>query len=89
MSETKIINTLENTEQVFYTHGADACHGEFCTIHNRSEHSMRGFPQSWRADRGIMERICPHGIGHPDPDEYKLVVDPSSMAHGCDGCCVF
>jgi len=30
-----------------------------------------------------MERECPDGIGHPDPDE----INPNKM-HGCDGCCV-
>jgi hypothetical protein len=43
---------------------------------------MKEWPQNWREDRGIMERICPHGIGHPDPD------DPTTdKIHGCDGCC--
>lgn len=47
---------------------------------------MREFPQSWRADRQIMERICIHGVGHPDPDDYKMQ-DPHERIHGCDGCC--
>jgi hypothetical protein len=81
------ISTLENTEQVIYTHPIGSCLGRFCTLHNRSEHSMRGFPQAWRVDRGIMERICPHGVGHPDPDEYKFITSPHLATHGCDGCC--
>lgn len=55
---------------------------EYCTVHKRSDHSMRSFPQHWRSDRGIMERTCPHGIGHPDPDDIT-----NDRAHGCDGCC--
>lgn len=31
----------------------------------------------------MMERMCPHGIGHPDPDEITL-----DVVHGCDGCCI-
>lgn len=81
--------TLENSDEQLYTHPDFACGGKHCTIHNRSNHSMRSFPQHWRTDRAIMERICSHGIGHPDPDEYKL--DGSSgraeSVHGCDGCC--
>lgn len=85
--ETDPIITLEHTDRFFrYMHAADACAGEFCTIHNRSDHSMRSFPQSWRGDRGIMERICPHGVGHPDPDEIDLYVNGRGL-HGCDGCC--
>lgn len=63
-------------------HPSDQCEGQPCVIHNPSNHSMRDFPTHWRGDRGIMERICPHGIGHPDPDEIN-----SDRMHGCDGCC--
>ena len=78
---------LEHSKQVvFNTHDREKCAGEFCTIHNMSNHSMRKFPQSWREDRRIMERICPHGIGHPDPDEVYLYGKWDST-HGCDGCC--
>lgn len=76
-------NRLENTETYLYTHKKDACLGERCTIHNRSPHVMRKFPQLWRDDIAIMERICPHGIGHPDPDE----INKRHRVHGCDGCC--
>lgn len=63
-------------------HDPNLCAGRPCTIHNRSDHHMRHMPQHWRNDRRIMERICQHGIGHPDPDE----IDPDTI-HGCDGCC--
>ena len=56
-----------------------------CTIHTPSEHHMISWPQLWRDDRGIMERVCPHEIGHPDPDEIFL--DDFTTIHGCDGCC--
>jgi len=73
---------LENTHNHMWCHDEGTCRGEFCTVHNRSDHIMRGFPQHWRGDRGIMERTCPHGIGHPDPDEIN-----EDKTHGCDGCC--
>jgi hypothetical protein len=34
-----------------------------------------------------MERICPHGVGHPDPDEYAIASGGDAGVHGCDGCC--
>jgi hypothetical protein len=62
-----------------------ATHG-VCSIHSPSNHSMSSYPQKWRADRSFMERICVHGIGHPDPDGPSAAY--SSIAiHGCDGCC--
>ena len=68
-------------------HDESLCAGRPCTIHNRTDHPMRDFPQNWRVDYSIMERICPHGIGHPDPDEYKLTFNKWENVHGCDGCC--
>lgn len=73
---------LEGGERLFRVHPVDACRGEHCTIHNPSDHHMRGWPQHWRQDRGLMERICLHGVGHPDPDD----INPDTV-HGCDGCC--
>lgn len=75
-----------SNENLVAVHDSSQCEGEFCTIHNMSDHSMRAFPQHWRGDRGLMERMCPHGVGHPDPDDVKYV-DPYERIHGCDGCC--
>lgn len=77
------LNTLENSNVRLWTHPRGTCWGEWCTIHKRSRHTMRAFPQLWRDDIAIMERICPHGIGHPDPDE----INKRHRVHGCDGCC--
>ncbi len=75
--------TLENSEEVLVNvHDPAGCMTAPCAIHNKSNHSMRHFPQHWRSDRGIIERICPHGIGHPDPDDQL-----ANGVHGCDGCC--
>jgi hypothetical protein len=75
-------------------HSKNACAGENCVIHNPSEHSMRSFPTLWRRDRYMMERTCPHGVGHPDPDHLaairKLRGEEAAKVegvHGCDGCC--
>jgi hypothetical protein len=68
-------------------HPPEKCAGTICTMHNMSNHHMRSFPQLWRMDRGIMERQCPHGIGHPDPDDYFCNTYARERVHGCDGCC--
>ena len=63
-------------------HDSSKCKGEWCCIHKWSDHHMTEWPQLWRGDRHLMERVCSHGVGHPDPD------DPSpDRTHGCDGCC--
>lgn len=81
LSSTRML--LENTNSYIWCHDELSCRGDYCTLHNRSDHHMRSMPQKWRGDRGIIERICDHGIGHPDPDEISL-----NKVHGCDGCCV-
>lgn len=68
------------------THPDTACDGQGCSVHHPSSHSMKDWPQYWRADRGLMERVCPHGTGHPDPDDlaYKATIykddDPEAIA---------
>ena len=43
-----------------------------------------------RRESGLIERKCPHGIGHPDPDsvaEMEATGRKGYDVHGCDGCC--
>lgn len=72
-------------------HSADACAGEPCVIHNPSHHRMSDFDLILR-ESTLMERACPHGVGHPDPDSlhYFMKVHPNWRmdSHGCDGCCL-
>lgn len=88
------------TEEVFgvrvwsavltHVHPAWRCQGRPCVVHHPSEHHMQDWPIDWRADRGTVERTCPHMIGHPDPDDlaYQLSLGRSlAGVHGCDGCC--
>jgi hypothetical protein len=51
-------------------HPMDNCAGQPCVIHNPTDHSMRSWPLHWRDDRQMFERICSHGVGHPDPDQF-------------------
>ncbi len=75
-------------------HSKTRCGGKTCVLHHPTGHSMREWTLHWRDDRGIFERICEHGIGHPDPDQYDYMLQSfgkqhadAEMVHGCDGCC--
>jgi len=70
-------------------HNRKLCEGRNCCIHNPSDHHMVTWQQNWRADRKIMERMCPHGVGHPDPDDadFRASIGDTDTVHGCDGCC--
>lgn len=62
-----------------------------CAIHAPSYHHMRDWPQIMR-ETNLVERICSHGIGHPDPDSlafYRKIDSEGKWygVHGCDGCC--
>lgn len=73
------------------THPAEKCAGRPCVIHAPSDHHMRDWPMTWRGDKYMMERSCPHGVGHPDPDDLAYHVSVGSdwkAIHGCDGCCL-
>lgn len=87
MNQTKMAR-LEGTKKKIRAHHPRLCVDQVCCLHGRTQHAMRGFPQHWRGDKDIMERICPCGVGHPDPDDLKVRVDPvNEGVHGCDGCC--
>jgi hypothetical protein len=83
---------LVGGEEIF-AHPRKDCIGRQCCIHNPSDHHMRDWSQHFRPDRVLTERICPHGIGHPDPDDlyFKRLMagtdDVPDTVHGCDGCC--
>lgn len=78
--------------QVVAAHSPEKCEGRPCVIHNQSDHNMRGFPTFFRFDRYLMERHCPHGVGHPDPDDAawqnEVMPERAASVHGCDGCCM-
>lgn len=72
-------------------HSQEACKGSHCPIHNPSDHHMVDWPMNIRLDKdGLIERLCPHGIGHPDPDSlafFERIGVTHMGIHGCDGCC--
>jgi hypothetical protein len=81
--------TLESGQTLVNVHEEGTCWVDPCCIHTPSNHSMSAFPRLWRDDwGGMMERTCPHGIGHPDPD-WLAGKNPKDRfdVHGCDGCC--
>ena len=70
-------------------HPKSACEGH-CPFHNPSDHHMKDWPILIRYS-GLVERTCPHGIGHPDPDSLAYLSEQDQKGylgiHGCDGCC--
>lgn len=83
LAENQVTWELVGGERLVNVHSESLCAGQWCVIHRPSDHHMVEWRQHWRADRGLMEQICPcHSIGHPDPDE----INPDTV-HGCDGCC--
>jgi hypothetical protein len=77
---------ITSTGQTVLVHTEDKCKGGSCCIHNPSDHHMVDWPMVWRQDRMMMERMCEHGVGHPDPDALEF--SGQSGVHGCDGCCM-
>lgn len=73
------------------THGPDQCEGENCCFHNPSDHPLKDADMVLRLDKyALIERLCPHGIGHDDPDSVVWLHSRGQTwagVHGCDGCC--
>lgn len=62
-----------------------------CPFHSPSDHPLKDAPMHIRVDKDfLVERICPHGIGHDDPDSVAYMQEQGfswAGVHGCDGCC--
>ena len=81
------------------THAPSQCAGEMCDIHSRELTPERDLPLNWREDRGMVEFICEHGVGHPTTAQrlfWSSLVDvgyrnetwfEAETLHGCCGCC--
>lgn len=80
-------HTLENSDAVvFDVHHSARCSGRPCPIHNRSEHSWRGWRQEFID--GVMWRVADDGASrHPDPDDPKVaaIVAALQQTGGGDG----
>lgn len=71
-------------------HDPRLCLGDFCVFHAPSDHHMRAWEKTIRTDKdGLIERLCSHRVGHPDPDSlaYFTRQGVDHGTHGCDGCC--
>lgn len=82
---------LETTAGIRH-HTREQCDGEPCPFHAPSLHPMIEEPMHLR-ETGLIERMCRHGVGHPDPDSAAFMDRayghrPGTWSiHGCDGCC--
>lgn len=88
MSDTSDLSFLDSG-QLLHHHSAEHCDVP-CPFHQPSAHHMVTWPLNWRGDLGLLERICPDGIGHPDPDSLAYLETNGEQGlgiHGCDGCC--
>jgi hypothetical protein len=77
-------------ERTILIHNTGQCKGEGCAFHNPSDHHMIDWSMNYRWETGVLERFCPHGVGHPDPDDTAWHVSQGrtwTSIHGCDGCC--
>lgn len=89
------VDELERFEFVNVTarvHPRSRCDGDFCVLHNPSNHRMVDWPMVLR-ETALVERLCVHGVGHPDPDSAQWMDERFNPGvrvwgmHGCDGCC--
>lgn len=82
---------MDSHNVVVVTHSKEVCSGP-CPIHSPSDHHMVDWPMKIRMDRmdKLTERVCRHGVGHPDPDSVSYlepIFGEDVAVHGCCGCC--
>ena len=58
-----------------------------CPIHRPTSHHMVTWPPIRRAGADYIERVCPHDLPHPDPDDHHIRAAYQQPRHACDGCC--
>lgn len=86
--------TCLESGQILKHHTKYMCTGE-CCLHGTSPYDFCKKPRLWRSDRGIIEHLCPHGIGHPCAAGLAHANAMAALGrgyggddvHGCDGCC--
>lgn len=69
-----------------HTHPEAKCKGRPCVIHNPSDHHMLEWPINLRENK-LVERICEHGVGHPDPDSVYFFDMIGKGGLGIHCCC--
>lgn len=79
-------HTLVGGQVLIGVHSSKECATPYCAIHCFSDHHMVDWLQNWHPSKRMIERVCEHGIGHPDPDDLSFN-DKNLKLHMCDGCC--
>jgi hypothetical protein len=81
------------TGQALEIHAAEVCRGP-CPVHMPTGHHLRCLALHWNVERARFERVCDHGVHHPDPDVIAVVrrdrggeAAGAASMHVCDGCC--
>jgi hypothetical protein len=72
-------------------HEPEECVGRHCIVHNPLSTHMDDWPVIYRSDRNLFERVCKHGVGHPDRSQEDYWVETKQehmVIHGCCGCCL-
>lgn len=81
---------MNNGTILVNVHDKKQCAGRRCVVHNPTQHHMSMWPAEWDDAMGMVMRVCPHGWGHPDPDDRWFRTTRSSFlacTHQCDSCC--
>lgn len=74
-----------------FVHSQMACAYRHCAIHGTASiHPLSMEPLIWDDDYQTVQRLCAHGIKHPDKDnvDYFEEIGGFPYVHNqCDGCC--
>lgn len=86
---------LSDDLTIVNVHDPAACAEQFCAIHRPSNHPLCKSPRTFTT--GLVQRVCRHGVKHPDPDSIAWLKRSDGWAtaelrakHNCckSRCCV-
>lgn len=83
--------TTDTGQFMVNVHAANAeCAQYGCVIHFPSAEGMALGKTHYNTVRQQMQRVCEHGVAHPDPDSQnwrERTLGSRDDIHICDGCC--
>lgn len=72
-------------------HDKDFCAGQICVMHNPINGDFRRLLLVWENNVKRYERVCEHGVTHPDPSQFafwRATGQEQLGTHPCDRCCL-
>lgn len=83
-------HVIDDFGGVFQTHSITRCFNQtpaWCSIHNPIPGPWSDWPAYWHQDTLRIMRVCPCGVGHPDPSQFAWWYTKGALELSAHACC--